>query len=1205
MKSRGAVIISLSARARTNVRGMRNAGAGKHTLRGAFCGIFILVALACATLTTPSAAGFRGSSPVNQPDSAANESGAAIGSALALAGLSEAQPPSLPGAGAAGLFTSFMPQALPVLETIDTYAADCTTPKEIFNLGETICAKFDGAPIYQLFALRRIVWANTGGLILQQSDVNVVSGNAMFTLPTTATAADGLDRRGGWSVNSISTSDGSVRVQARFTVRDPNNAAANLSVYESAESSVGAGGDIDYLVAVGNRGPDAAQNVQLNVDAPTLSTTPNSPLSFVSKAQLSGPAFTCASDSTCTIASLPVGAVATFRFSYSVPAGTASYTVITDTANVSSSTTDPSTSNNSTIAYATVIGTETAPECTLACPNDMVVTADTTNDPDGPGGAEPIPGAIVTFSAAEPFGTCGTVTSSPASGTFFPVGATVVSSTASGGGSCSFTVTVVNDAGPTISCPANVTEETDDCSATVAISTPTTAGGTGAVSVASERSDNLALDDPFPIGTTTITWTATDSAGRIASCAQTVTVSSTDTTPPTITAPDDLTFSTGASGGSCGLIVAESELGEAEAADNGCSVSVTRTGLPTGNFFPVGTTTITWKATDAAGNTATDTQTITIIEDTPPTVILADLAPVSVGSSCTVPVPDVVPVQGNLNTGEISDNCTPYAQLTPPVQNPPAGTLVGPGSHTITVTTTDALGNVGTGTVIFEVVDDTLPTITAPDDVQASTDATSCTASNVALGTPQFGDNCTGAQVTNDAPAVFPVGTTTVTWTVTDAAGNTATDTQLVTVSDQTGPVITPTGSNPLTVECHTSFTDPGASASDACDGARPVSSSNDVNVDVPGTYTVTYTATDTKGNPSTATRTVNVVDTTAPVISLNGASAMTVECHTSFTDPGASASDSCDTSVPVTASGNVDVNVPDTYTITYNAADDSGNAAAPVTRTVTVVDTTKPVITLNGNAVVTVECQTSYTDAGASAADSCDASVPVVTSGSVNVNVPSTYTITYTATDDSGNTQTATRTVNVVDTTLPTITVLGANPATVIQGDPYTDAGATADDSCAGGLTVTTTGTVNTGVIGTYTLTYTATDPSGNTATATRTVNVIYRFTGFFSPIGNLPTLNSVNAGRTLPIKFSLNGDQGLGIMAAGFPASQQVTCNSSAPISELEGTETSGGSTLTYGSGQYHYNWKTEGSWAGTCRLLNVKLIDGTEHTALFKFK
>jgi hypothetical protein len=91
------------------------------------------------------------------------------------------------------------------------------------------------------------------------------------------------------------------------------------------------------------------------------------------------------------------------------------------------------------------------------------------------------------------------------------------------------------------------------------------------------------------------------------------------------------------------------------------------------------------------------------------------------------------------------------------------------------------------------------------------------------------------------------------------------------------------------------------------------------------------------------------VVDTTPPTIFLNGSNPMTVECHTSFTDPGATADDGCAGSFAASAAGIVNVNVPGIYTITYTAADPSGNPATPKTRTVNVVDTTAPTINLNG----------------------------------------------------------------------------------------------------------------------------------------------------------------------------------------------------------------------------------------------------------------
>ena len=101
--------------------------------------------------------------------------------------------------------------------------------------------------------------------------------------------------------------------------------------------------------------------------------------------------------------------------------------------------------------------------------------------------------------------------------------------------------------------------------------------------------------------------------------------------------------------------------------------------------------------------------------------------------------------------------------------------------------------------------------------------------------------------------------------------------------------------------------------------------------------------------------------------------------------------------------------------------------------------------------------------------------------------------------------------------------------------------------------------------------------------------------------------TLNSVKAGQAIPIKFSLGSNQGLLIFGAGSPSSIQIVCPAGAPIDPVEQTETAGGSSLKYDavSDQYVYVWKTDKSWAGTCRTLTVTLKDGTPHTANFQFK
>ena len=114
------------------------------------------------------------------------------------------------------------------------------------------------------------------------------------------------------------------------------------------------------------------------------------------------------------------------------------------------------------------------------------------------------------------------------------------------------------------------------------------------------------------------------------------------------------------------------------------------------------------------------------------------------------------------------------------------------------------------------------------------------------------------------------------------------------------------------------------------------------------------------------------------------------------------------------------------------------------------------------------------------------------------------------------------------------------------------------------------------------------------------------FSFAGFFPPVDNPPTINTVKAGSAIPVKFSLGGNQGLNILAPGSPTSQQIACNSQAPIDAIESTVTAGGSSLSYdpSTDQYVYVWKTGKSWAGTCRQLDVQLSDGSHHVADFEF-
>ncbi len=310
---------------------------------------------------------------------------------------------------------------------------------------------------------------------------------------------------------------------------------------------------------------------------------------------------------------------------------------------------------------------------------------------------------------------------------------------------------------------------------------------------------------------------------------------------------------------------------------------------------------------------------------------------------------------------------------------------------------------------------------------------------------------------------------------------------------DNTAPVITITGSNTIEIVKGQTYTDAGATATDDFDSIVSVITTGTVDTKTLGTYTITYTATDKTGNTATTIRTVTVIaDTVAPVITLNGASNISVYQGVNYSDAGATAVDNLDGVVTVSSAGTVDTTTTGSYEITYTAVDNAGNTTT-IKRTVNVVaDTVAPVIRLNGNAVINIIKGLSYVEAGATATDNKDGSVTVSILGSVDTSVTDSYTITYSAIDQAGNSASVTRTVNVVvDTGAPIITLNGDNVVRILQGSTYIDAGARAMDSVDGQVSVTTRGVddVDTAVVGNYTIVYTAVDSSGNTATKARVV--------------------------------------------------------------------------------------------------------------------
>jgi Tol biopolymer transport system component len=283
--------------------------------------------------------------------------------------------------------------------------------------------------------------------------------------------------------------------------------------------------------------------------------------------------------------------------------------------------------------------------------------------------------------------------------------------------------------------------------------------------------------------------------------------------------------------------------------------------------------------------------------------------------------------------------------------------------------------------------------------------------------------------------------------------------------------------------------------------------------------------------------------------------------------------------------------NTPNTSIATVNDAEDTENSLA---------------VTINGN------------PQGATVNGVTVSGIAVSPSGNVTANVAATCgatnaSFTLQVIDSGSLFGQATLNVGVTnETTAPTLTL----PSNIVTDLPLnsTDTSkvinftVSATDNCDPNPTVTAVPPSGSAFpVGTTIVNVTATDASGNTATGSFTVTVQYNFAGFFRPIENLPMVNLVNAGQSIPVKFSLSGDKGLNIFAPGYPLAQQIPCGGGGTVLLMEETETAGSSTLSYNAAtdQYIYVWKTEMAWSGTCWQLIIRLNDGSLRTAHFQFK
>ncbi len=377
----------------------------------------------------------------------------------------------------------------------------------------------------------------------------------------------------------------------------------------------------------------------------------------------------------------------------------------------------------------------------------------------------------------------------------------------------------IDSAAPSISCPSDLTFEGN-----------TVGGYSGAIleATATDAVDGapsvsrVPAGSYFALGTTPVTWTAEDDAGNSASCGADVIVQ--DTTAPSIAAPSDQTEEGNTAGGWTGSIGAPVVT---DVVDPSPVVTNDAPGL-----FPLGTTTVTWTATDASGNSASDTQDITVIDTTPP-VIACPGDQLYEGDTA-----------GGYAGGVVDATASDIVDAWPLVTSDAPG-LFALGATTVTWTATDSSGNSSSCSNVITVQDTTPPSITAPLDQTEEGNTTGGWVGSI--GAPVVTDVVDPSPVvTNDAPGLFPLGTTTVTWMATDASGNSASDTQDITVVDTTAPSITCPPDITGLVGQPVSLGSP--LVSDIVDPSPAVS--NDAPGSFgPGTTIVTWTATDGSGN--------------------------------------------------------------------------------------------------------------------------------------------------------------------------------------------------------------------------------------------------------------------------------------------------------------------------------------------------------------------
>ncbi|MGE4619715.1 MAG: HYR domain-containing protein [Planctomycetota bacterium] len=689
--------------------------------------------------------------------------------------------------------------------------------------------------------------------------------------------------------------------------------------------------------------------------------------------------------------------------------------------------------------------------------------------------------------------TAATVVSSHSPGSFFDVGTTMVSYTASDGGgdsaTQSFTITVTDNEAPDLfQMPANIVVPniTGTCAATATWNPPTAFDHCDEVT----STGSLEPGSSFPVGDTEVSYTSTDLSGNQAVEVFTVTVLDQEAPFFTSALPD---LNLGIDQGLCTAVAEWNE----PTADDICGATTLDSNHPSGTAFPLGLTTVTYTASDESGNTDTMSFTVTVVDDESPEFI-------------------GLPVSFDVGTAEGTCSATvlwsePFAQdcaLDSMTSDHENGAVYPLGDTVVTYTAEDLNGNESTGSFTITVVDDVAPEyISFPPGVLVGNETGTCS-SVVIWDDVDAQDNCSIPTIvlSHTSGDVFDLGVTIVQAIATDAAGVQATRTFTVTVMDMEDPTLLTAPTGPIVVDnptgaCELPATWDAPTFSDICTAELTITSSHQPGDLFPvGDTTVSYIATDDAQNDLETSFVVTILDTTPPEIlqmppTLQvSTSEDSCEAIASWEDPTTSDCSQVTATSDIPNGSSVPIG---NHVVTYTFTDEHGNSASD-NFLVTVIDGELPSIDgLPDDITVT------------NGADSCGVAVvwaEVTTSdctfSGLEVNFSSgsefligTTTVTYTATDSEGNQNAASFLVIVEDIEAPTLFDIPADQE-VLAPEGACEATASwlepaamdcvsyemASDAVNGGSFP----------IGENLVTYTATDPSGNIGIGTFTITVL-----------------------------------------------------------------------------------------------------------------